>query len=437
MAVTPLQIGDIPELRRRILYTLGMLALYRLGSFIPTPGVEARVLAEFFQQTQQTLFGLFNLFSGGALERFSIFALGIMPYITASIILQVLTMTIPQLEKLKKEGEMGRRKLTEYTRYLTIGLCFFQSFMLATSLEKVQGPTGDLVVSQPGWGFRFLTAVTLTGGTAALMWIGEQMTEKGIGNGVSMLIYAGIVVGIPRALGNTFEFLRSGELTLFLLLFVLFLMVVTVLFIVFMESSFRRIPVEYARRVVGRKVLGGQTTYLPLKVNTAGVIPPIFASALLLMPMTLLSFTGVDWLKAINSYLAPGSFVHDLLYFVLIIFFAYFYTGVLYNPQDLAENLKKWGGHIPGIRPGTATSQYIDSILVRITLVGAVYVALICILPSIFIQRFHTPFYFGGTSLLIAVGVAMDTMSQVETHLISRRYQGLLGEGTRIRGRRR
>lgn len=440
MAVSPFNITDIPELRKRILFTLGMLAVYRLGSFIPTPGINAQVLRDFFERTQGTLFGIFNLFSGGALERFSIFALGVMPYITASIILQVLTMAIPALERLQKEGEFGRRKITAYTRYLTIGLAFFQSFMLAITLEKAQGLAGELVVDQPGWSFRFLTALTLTGGTAALMWIGEQMTERGIGNGISMIIYAGIVVRIPAALGNTLEFLRTGELQLFYLIFALAAMAGIVILIVFMESSFRRIPVQYARRVMGRRVYGGQSTHLPLKVNTAGVIPPIFASSLLAFPFTILSFYEADWAKVVTQFLTPGRWVYEVLYFALIIFFAYFYTAILYNPIDLSDNLKRWGGFIPGIRPGTATSDFIDRVLARITLVGALYVGVICILPSFFSGGLHLPFYFGGTALLIAVGVAMDTMQQIEAHLLSRRYQGLLSSGTgtrsRIRSRR-
>lgn len=440
MAFAPLQLADIPELRKRLLYTLGMLAVYRLGSFIPTPGINAGVLKDFFERAQGTLFGIFNLFSGGALERFSIFALGVMPYITASIIMQILTMALPALERLQKEGELGRRKITEYTRYLAVGLSFFQSLMLAITLEKAQGLGGELVVSHPGWGFRLLTAVTLTGGTAALMWIGEQMTERGIGNGISMIIYAGIVVRIPAALANTLEFLRTGELSLFVLIFVLAIMAGVILFIVFMESSFRKIPVQYARRVVGRKVYGGQSTHLPLKVNTAGVIPPIFASSLLAFPFTILSFYEAEWAKSVSQYITPGRWIYETLYFALIIFFAYFYTAILYNPVDLSDNLKRWGGFIPGIRPGSATSDFIDRVLARITLVGALYVGVICVLPSLFIGSFHLPFYFGGTALLIAVGVAMDTMQQIEAHLLSRRYQGLLSGATstrsRIRGRR-
>jgi preprotein translocase subunit SecY len=440
MAGSPFQIADIPELRRRLLYTLGMLAVYRLGSFIPTPGINAVVLRDFFERAQGTLFGIFNLFSGGALERFSIFALGVMPYITSSIIMQILTMAIPALERLQKEGELGRRRITSYTRYLTIGLSFFQSFMLAITLEKAQGLGGELVVAHPGWSFRLLTAITLTGGTASLMWIGEQMTERGIGNGISMIIYAGIVVRIPSALANTIEFLRTGELSLFLLIFALALMAGVIILIVFMESSFRRIPVQYARRVVGRRVYGGQSTHLPLKVNTAGVIPPIFASSLLAFPFTILSFYEANWAKTLSQFITPGRLFYEVLNFVLIIFFAYFYTAILYNPVDLADNLKRWGGFIPGIRPGSATSEFIDRVLARITLVGALYVGAICVLPSFFIGSLHLPFYFGGTALLIAVGVAMDTMQQIETHLISRRYQGLLSQGagsrTRIRGRR-
>lgn len=434
------QIASIPELRNRLLFTMGMLAVYRLGCFIPTPGINAGALAEFFSRSSGTLFGMFNLFSGGALERFSIFALGIMPYITASIILQLMTYSVPKLEQLKKEGELGRRKIAQYTRYGTILLSIVQAMFIATALEKTQGPNGALVVANPGWSFRIMTALTLTTGTAFLMWLGEQMTERGIGNGISLIIYGGIVVALPSAVTNTIEFLRTGELTLFVLLLVIALMAFVLWAIVFMETSFRKIPIQYAKRVTGRKVYGGQSSHLPIKVNTAGVIPPIFASSLLMFPLTIANFYEGDLARVLQEWFQPGAITYNVVYFVLILGFAYFYTAVQFNPEDVADNLKRWGGYVPGIRPGRPTAEYIDTILMRLTLIGGLYVALICVMPAILIGFVNLPFFFGGTGLLIVVGVAMDTMQQIETHLISRRYEGLMSSGgraQRIRGRRR
>lgn len=425
------------ELRNRILFTLAMLVVYRLGCFIPTPGVNADVLADFFARASQTLFGMFNLFSGGALERFSIFALGIMPYISASIILQLLTYAIPTLEQLKKEGELGRKKITQYTRYLTIVLSLAQSYAIASALEGTQGPGGQLVVANPGLTFKIMTALTLTTGTAFLMWLGEQMTERGVGNGISVIIYAGIVVVLPGAIGNTFEFIRTGELTILIFMLLIAFMFVVIGAVVFVETSFRKIPIQYAKRVSGRKVYGGQTTHLPIKVNTAGVIPPIFASSLLMFPLTVTNFSDAEWAGKVQAWFSPDAAIYNVIFFLLILFFAYFYTAVTFNPVDVSDNLKRMGGYVPGIRPGRPTADFLDRILQRLTLVGGLYIAIVCIIPSILVAQFNVPFYFGGTALLIAVGVAMDTMQQVETHLISRRYEGLTGAGQRMRGRRR
>lgn len=429
------EIPKIPELRKRILVTIFMLAIYRLGVFIPTPGIDTAILAEFFRRAEGTLFGLINLFSGGALENFSIFALGIMPYISASIIMQLLTAVFPTLEELQKEGEVGRRKITQYSRYLTIGLCLFQGFFIAVGLEKMEGIGGQSVVYEPGWAFRLNSVFTLTTGTAFLMWLGEQITERGIGNGISLIIFSGIVTRIPSAVANVFRMLKTGEMSLFALLFLLLFMTLVVGFIVFMERAHRRIPVQYAKRVIGRRVYGGASTYLPLKVNPAGVIPPIFASSLLMFPMTIANFGEFRWLEWFKSYFYPGKPIYDILYVVLIIFFTYFYTAVIFNPVDVADNLQKFGGFIPGIRPGKNTSDYIDKVLSRITLWGALYLAGVCVLPYFLIKTFNVPFYFGGTALLIVVGVAMDTMQQIEAHLIMRDYDGIVKK-TRIKGRR-
>ena len=425
----------IPELRRRLLFTFAMLAVYRVGVAVPTPGIDGKALAQFFEQARNTMFGLVNLFSGGALERFSIFALGIMPYISASIILQLLTVVIPYLERLSKEGEAGRRKITQYTRYGTVLLSVVQGLFISVGIEQIEAPGGGSVVFHPGWSFRVMTVLTLTCGTVFIMWLGEQISERGIGNGISLIIFAGIVAAIPSATVTTFEFVREGELGVLVLLALVAVMVLVVGVIIFMERGQRRIPVQYAKRVVGRRMYGGQTSHLPLKVNTAGVIPPIFASSLLVFPGTIASFVDHPWARAASEYLMPGSFLYDLLYVGLIIFFCYFYTAVTFNTTDVADNMKKFGGYIPGIRPGQRTAEYIDRILVRITLGGALYVAAVCVLPSILVQRFNVPFYFGGTALLIVVGVALDTVAQIETHMLTRSYQGFMKRG-RLRGRR-
>jgi len=428
-------IARVPELKRRLLVTALLLAVYRIGVYIPTPGIDTAALSALFAQQSGTLFGLIDMFSGGAVSRFSIFTLGIMPYISASIILQLLTVVIPQLEKLSKEGELGRRKITQYTRYGTILLSVIQGLGIAVGLESVAGGGGGSVVYQPGWGFRMMTVLTLTSGTAFLMWLGEQITERGIGNGISLIIFAGIVARFPSGLVRTFTLVRTGEMGLFTGLLLLILMIAVVGIIIYFERAHRRIPVQYARRIVGRRVYGGQSTHLPLKVNTAGVIPPIFASSILLFPATLANFIKHPYTKAISNALTPGSVAYELLYVAFIIFFCYFYTAVTFNPVDVADNMKKYGGFVPGIRPGKKTAEYIDRILTRITLGGAIYVSVICVLPSILISRFNVPFYFGGTGLLIVVGVAMDTIQQIESHLITRHYEGFLKKG-QVKGRR-
>ncbi|SRR5713226_2604220 len=425
----------IPELRRRLLFTLAMLAVYRLGVHIPTPGIDRQALAAFFDRVKDTIFGLFNLFSGGALEQFSVFSLGIMPYISASIILQLLTVVFPYLERLSKEGDVGRRKITQYTRYGTIVLAIVQGLMISFGLEGTRGPGAEAIVLDPGWRFRFMTVVSLAAGTAFIMWLGEQITERGIGNGISLIIFAGIVARLPSAISTTFQFVREGELGVLVVLLILAVMVVVVGVIVFMERGQRRIPVQYAKRVVGRKMYGGQSSHLPLKINTSGVIPPIFASSILIFPATLAQFAPFPWTQMMAGYLAPGRWLHDLLYVGFIIFFCYFYTAVVFNPVDVAENMRKFGGYIPGIRPGQKTAEFIDRVLSRITLGGAIYIASVALLPTILISQFNVPFFFGGTALLIVVGVAMDTVAQVETHMITRNYEGFMKRG-RLHGRR-
>jgi preprotein translocase subunit SecY len=425
----------VPELRRRLLFTLAMLAVYRLGVHVPTPGIDRQAMAAFFDQQKGTLFGFLNLFSGGALETFSVFSLGIMPYISASIILQLLTVVFPYLERLSKEGEAGRRKITQYTRYGTVVLSIVQGIMISVGLEGTQGPGGHSLVLTPGWGFRIMTVITLTSGTAFIMWLGEQMTERGIGNGISLIIFAGIVARLPSAVSTTLEFMRNGELGPLVALVILVLSVGVVGAIIFVERGQRRIPVQYAKRVVGRKMYGGQTQHLPLKINTANVIPPIFASSILIFPATLAQFANYPLVQTISGALAPGSVLHDLVYILLIIFFAFFYTAVVFNPSDVAENMKKFGGYIPGIRPGQKTAEYIERVLSRITLSGAIYLCIVSLLPTLLVRQFNVPFYFGGTALLIVVGVALDTVAQMETHLISRNYEGFMKRG-RLRGRR-
>lgn len=428
-------IFKIPELRRRIFFTLGLLIVYRIGVYVPTPGIDASALKDMFDAMQGTIFGVFNMFTGGALEQLSVFALGIMPYISASIILQLLTVVIPHLEELKKEGEQGRKKITQYTRYGTVVLSVIQGFGMAVGLESMQSPTGAPVVFDPGWGFRMMTVITLTAGTAFIMWLGEQITERGIGNGISLIIFAGIVASMPSAIANTFRLVQQDELGIFTVLVILVLMVAVVGFIIFVEQGQRRIPVQYAKRVVGRRMYGGQSTHLPLKINSAGVIPAIFASSIIMFPATIAQFANVGWLKGIADMMHPTSILYNLLYVAFIIFFCYFYTAVTFNPVDVADNMKKHGGFIPGIRPGKRTADYIDRVLTRITLGGAIYVSAVCVLPTIFILQFNVPFYFGGTALLIVVGVSIDTVSQMESHMLSRHYEGFLKKGG-IKGRR-
>jgi preprotein translocase subunit SecY len=425
----------IPELKRRILFTLGLLAVYRVGAHIPTPGIDSQALAAFFQQTQGTLLGFFDMFSGGALSRLTIFALGIMPYISASIILELLTVVIPYLEKLKKEGEQGRKKITQYARYGTIVLSAVQGLGISLGLENMQSPTGALVVPDPGWSFRLMTMLTLTAGTAFIMWLGEQITERGIGNGISLIIFAGIVAQLPSAIINTFRLMETGELNLLLMIFLLGLMLAVVAAIVFMEAGHRKIPIQYAKRVVGRRMYGGQSTHLPLKLNTSGVIPPIFASSIISFPLTIATFTHHPWLEWVSSALAPATPLYTMANVVMIFFFCYFYTAIIFNPMDVAENMKKYGGFIPGMRPGKRTAEYIDRTLTRLTFVGAIYLSFVVILPDYMIRYLNVPFYFGGTGLLIVVGVAMDTMQQIESHLVMRHYESFLKKG-RLRGRR-
>jgi preprotein translocase subunit SecY len=454
-------IFQVGELRNRVLFTLGMLAVYRIGNHVVVPGVNTEALAMLAEQARNTMFGLYDMFSGQNLSKMTIFALGIMPYISASIILQLLTVVWPYLEKLSKEGELGRRKITQYTRYGTILLAVVQAASIAVFLERQTDIAGGLpLVYSGGWGFRLMTILTLTTGTALVMWIGEQITERGIGNGMSLIIFAGIVVGLPRAVLTTFEQLSTGQMSLLRLILLVVLMVAVIAAIIFVERGQRRVTVQYAKRLVGRRMYGGTSTHIPLKVNTGGVIPVIFASSLLALPATIAGIlpTG-GWGESIITQLSYGMPLYNLLYVSGIIFFAYFYTAIIFNPDDVAENMRKYGGFVPGIRPGKRTAEYIDTILTRITLVGAVYLALVAILPEFlitgfkvapipfigetldanlpewFTQGMNVSFFFGGTSLLIIVGVAMDTVQQVESQLIMRHYDGFMRK-TRIRGRR-
>jgi preprotein translocase subunit SecY len=425
----------IPELKKRILFTFGMLMVYRIGCAVPTPGIDADALATFFARARGTLLGLFDMFSGGALERLSVFALGIMPYISASIILQLLTVVIPHLDRLSKEGESGRKKITQYTRYGTVVLSIIQGFGISIGLESMSAPGGAAVVAYPGWSFRFMTVLTLTAGTAFIMWLGEQITERGIGNGISLIIFAGIVARMPSAVGNTFRLMRTGEMGAFLALVLVVLMVVVVGIIIFVERGQRRIPVQYAKRIVGRRMYGGQSTHLPLRINTSGVIPPIFASSIIMFPATVANFIKVPWMQSVAQAMTPGGIIYNLVFVGFIIFFCYFYTAVTFNPVDVADNMKKYGGYIPGIRPGKRTADYIDRVLTRITFGGAIYVSAVCVLPTVMIAKFNVPFYFGGTALLIVVGVAIDTISQMESHMLARHYEGFIKKGGGIKGR--
>ncbi|OGQ00973.1 MAG: preprotein translocase subunit SecY [Deltaproteobacteria bacterium RBG_19FT_COMBO_52_11] len=428
-------IPKIPELKRRIVITLLLLAVYRIGVHVPTPGIDAAALAAFFSQAKGTLFGFIDMFSGGAFERLSVFALGIMPYISSSIILQLLTVVVPHLERLSKEGEAGRKKITQYTRYGTVLLSLIQGFGISVGLERMTGPGGELVVMDPGWSFRLMTMITLTAGTAFIMWLGEQITERGIGNGISLIIFAGIIARLPTAISNSIRLIRTGELGIIITLFLILLMVAVVGAIIYVERGQRRIPVQYAKRIVGRRMYGGQSTHLPLKINTAGVIPPIFASSIIMFPATIANFLEHPWMKAVADHLAPGSLIYELIYVGFIFFFCYFDTAVTFNPTDVADNMRKYGGYIPGIRPGKKTAEFVDRVLTRITFSGAIYVSVVCVLPSLLITRFNVPFYFGGTALLIVVGVALDTVGQIESHMLMRHYEGFMKQG-RIKGRR-
>ncbi|MDQ6980025.1 MAG: preprotein translocase subunit SecY [Ghiorsea sp.] len=422
-------IGKSGELKQRILFVLAMLIVYRIGAHIPVPGMDAQVLAQFFEQTSNSLLGLFDMFSGGALSRLTIFALGIMPYISASIIMQLLQVVSPKLEQLKKEGEAGRRKITQYTRYGTVFLAVFQAIGMSIGLESFS-VGGRPVVIDPGLDFRIITVITLVSGTIFLMWLGEQITERGIGNGISLIIFAGIVAGLPSAIGGTLELARTGEYTALGVLAILVMGLVVTYAVVWFERAQRRIPVQYAKRQVGNKMFGGKASFLPLKINTAGVIPPIFASSLILLPATFAQFTkdsvGFEWIGDIAAMMAPGQWLYLLMFSALVAFFCFFYTAIVFNPKDTADNLKKAGGFVPGIRPGQNTAKYIDSVLTRITVVGAIYVTLVCLLPEALISFYGVPFYFGGTSLLIIVVVTMDTMAQIQSHLMSSQYESMM-----------
>jgi preprotein translocase subunit SecY len=440
------QIPKIPELRNRLLVMCALLCVYRFGVFIPNPGIEREALDQLFNQNQGTLFGLYNMFSGGALEQFSIFTLGIMPYISSSIIIQLMTVVVPALERLKKEGEAGQQKITQYTRYGTILICLVQGFAISYGLENMAAPGGGQVVENPGWNFRLMTVLTLTTGSAFIMWLGERITEWGIGNGISLIIMAGIIVAFPDALFGLWMSMEEGTFNFLGLLLLGIFALVTVAFIVFCERGQRRIPVQYAKRVVGRKVYGGQDTHLPLKINMAGVIPPIFSSSIMMFPATLGAFSDNAIFTSLANLFSPQtagggvSSVYMVTYAIMTIFFCYFYTSVTFNPGDVAENMQKHGGSIPGIRPGKATAEYIDRVLTRLTLAGSLYITLICLLPDVLIAKARVQFYFGGTGLLIIVGVALDLVAQIESHLLTRHYDGLMGGGaggTRMRSGRR
>ena len=457
MRDTVRNIFAIPDLRNRVLFTFGLLAVFRIGANIPIPGVNSDAILEFFNAQQGNFFGLVNLFSGQALSQMTVFALGIMPYISASIILQLLTVVWPYLEKLQKEGELGRKKITRYTRYLTVMLSIIQSAGISFALEAQTG--NQPFVLNPGWGFRFMAILTLTTGTAFLMWLGEQISERGVGNGISLLIFSGIAVGLPSGIISTYAQLEVGSLNIFTMLILVVVMLAVTGFVVLMESSQRRIPVQYAKRVVGRKMYGGQSTHLPIRVNTAGVIPVIFASSIIMFPQTITQFVTHPWAQAVTVALTWGHPVYTIMYAASIIFFCYFYTAIIFNPVDVADNMRKYGGFVPGIRPGKRTADYIDGILTRLTFIGSIYLTVVSLLPQFLLAGFQVApipligplldsalpiwvttglginFYFGGTSLLILVGVAMDTVRQVESQLVMRHYEGFM-KGGRIKGRR-
>jgi len=430
-------LARMPELKKKLMWTFLLLAFYRIGIHVPVPGVDTAALSDFFASVQNTLFGMFDMFSGGGLRKISIFALGIMPYISASIIIQLLQVVSPELKRIsKEEGAAGRKKITQWTRYATVLITVVQGFGIAVGLESMTSPAGAPVVLSAGWAFRLITILTLTAGTVLIMWIGEQITEKGLGNGISLIIFAGIVAGLPGAILKSFKLVGAGELNPIMGLGLLVLMIAVLGAIVFMERGQRRIPIHYAKRQMGRKMFGGQTTHLPLRINTAGVIPPIFASSLLMFPATIGSFArDNEILQQISAWFSPQSIIYNILFVALVVFFCFFYTAIIFDPKDIAENLKNSGGFIPGIRPGGKTREYIDKVLSRITLWGSFYIAAVCVLPMLLIASLNVPFYFGGTSLLIVVGVAMDFMSQVESHMISRQYEGLMNK-SKDRGRK-
>lgn len=427
--------AGMSELKSKFFWTFLLLAIYRIGIHLPVPGVDGNALADFFASAQNTLFGLFDMFSGGGLKNLSIFALGIMPYISASIIIQLLTVVSPELKRLSKEdGASGRKKITQYTRYGTVFISVIQGLGIAVGIESMSSPTGAPIVFMPGWAFRAITVLTLTAGTIFVMWLGEKITERGIGNGISLIICAGIIAGLPSGIGQSYRLFAAGDVSLFTILLVVLVMAGALVGITFMERGQRRIPIHYAKRMVGRKMYGGQTSHLPLRINTAGVIPPIFASSILMFPATIANFSDIEFLNSMADYFRPDSVLYNICFVSLIVFFCFFYTAIVFDPKDISENLKKQGAFVPGIRPGYKTNEYIDKVLTRLTLWGSLYISTVCVLPMLLMKQFNVPFYYGGTSLLIVVGVAMDTMAQVQSHLISGRYDGLLAKA-KIKGR--
>ena len=426
------KMAQMPELRKKLAWTILILCMYRVGVHVPVPGIDAGALSHFFASMQGSVFALLDMFSGGGLSNVSVFALGIMPYISASIILQLLQVVSPEIKRMaKEEGQAGKRKITQYTRYLTVAITLIQGLGIATMLEGMTSPEGAPVVMNPGWEFRLVTIATLTAGTILIMWLGEQITAKGIGNGISLIIFSGIVVGIPSALARSYQLIKAGDMNVLFAIFILIMMLAVLVGIVFVERAQRRIPIQYAKRQIGRKMYGGQTTHLPLRINTAGVIPPIFAQSLLLFPATVAGFSTIEWLQQVVAWFQPTSIVYNIVFVALIFFFCFFYTAIIFEPKDIAENLKKAGGFVPGIRPGEKTREYIDHVLTRLTLWGGIYISIISVLPMLLIAQFNVPFYFGGTSLLILVGVAIDFMGQVESHMISQQYGSLMGKSNR------
>jgi len=427
----------VPELKKKVLFTLGILIVYRLGSHIPTPGINTAALGEFFATQGNTIFGMIDLFVGGNLSKATIFALGIMPYITASIVMQLLGGVIPFFEKLKKEGPEGQKKITQYTRYGTLVIGIFNAFWITTFLESITAPSGVAAVPFPGLMFKFVTILTLVTGTILIMWLGEQITERGIGNGISLIIFIGIIARYPNGFINMFKMVTTGTLSIILAIGVIVFMVLITAAVILITEATRKIPVQYAKRVIGRKIYGGQATHIPLKVNSAGVIPIIFAQSVLMFPQTITTFfKNSDFMHTLSSWLSPGAFLHTTLYVIMIVFFAYFYTAIVLNPTEIAENMKKYGGFIPGRKPGKRTAEYINSVIVRITLPGAIFFAFIAVIPTFLIKYARLPFYFGGTGLIIIVGVALDTLKQIESHLVMRHYDGFMKKG-KLRGRSR